>query len=275
MILKSILPDLGKRTLIMGVLNVTPDSFSDGGLYFSKEKAVARGVEMIEQGADLIDVGGESTRPGSERVSGQEELKRVLPVVEELSKVTVPISIDSYKASVAEKCLRAGAQIINDVSALRMDARMIEVASEFSCPVVLMHMKGEPKTMQANPVYEKDVVREVKEFLQERTNFAVANGVDANNILVDPGIGFGKTLEHNLELLRNLGELKQLGKPLLVGTSRKSFIGKITGLPESQRLEGTIASVVYAIAQGADIVRVHDVHECKRAVQVADAIARG
>ena len=274
--LQQILPDLGKRTLVMGVLNVTPDSFSDGGRFFSKDEAVKHGLQMAADGADVIDVGGESTRPGSEPVEEEEELRRVLPVVQELSKkVNVPISIDTCKARVARECLEAGAQIINDVSAMRVDARMVEVVREFECPIVLMHMKGEPKTMQADPVYARGVVREVMEFLRERIEFSVAKGIDSANIIVDPGIGFGKTLEHNLELLRGLRELKGLGRPLLVGTSRKSFIGKLTGLPEGERLEGTIASVVYSVAQGADIVRVHDVSECKAGLAVVDALVRG
>jgi len=269
--------ELGQRTLVMGIVNVTPDSFSDGGLYLQRERAIAHALELVEQGADIIDVGGESTRPGAEPVPLEEELRRVIPVVEGIRKESdVCISVDTYKAEVAEAALAAGADMVNDVSALRFDGRMAEVIARWQAPVVLMHMRGEPRTMQQNPHYE-DVISEIAEFLRERIAAAVAAGIPRERIIIDPGIGFGKRLEHNLEIFRRLGELKAKvqGQPLLIGPSRKSFIGELTGLPVEERLEGTIASVVAAILGGADIVRVHDVGQVKRAVLVADAILRG
>lgn len=268
-----LLAELGTRTLIMGILNVTPDSFSDGGLYLQHERAIAQGLKLAEDGADIIDVGGESTRPGANPVPVKEELRRVIPVIEGLRKESqIMISIDTYKAPVAEAALAAGAEMVNDISALRFDKAMTSLLAEHDLPVVLMHMQGEPRTMQENPRYN-DVVSEVSEFLRERIAAAVAAGIA--EIIIDPGIGFGKTVEHNLEILRRLAELKALGRPILIGPSRKSFIGQLTGAPLDERLPGTIASVVLGIAGGADIVRVHDVLEIKRAVQVADAIIRG
>ncbi|MCR4403998.1 MAG: dihydropteroate synthase [Candidatus Acetothermia bacterium] len=270
-----LLAELGKRTLIMGILNVTPDSFSDGGLYLEHEKAIAHGLKLVEDGADIVDVGGESTRPGADPVPLEEELRRVIPVIEGLRSASrVTISIDTYKAAVAEAALRAGADMINDISAMRFDPRMAEVVRKYDVPVVLMHMQGEPRTMQANPHYN-DLVGEVGAFLQERLSAAAAAGIAPERLILDPGIGFGKTVEHNLELLRRLAELKRLGRPILIGPSRKSFIGRLSDLPPGDRLPGTIATVVLGIANGADIVRVHDVLEVKRAVQVADAIIRG
>lgn len=259
-----------KRTMIMGVLNITPDSFSDGGKFFDTEKAVEHALQMIQDGADIIDIGGESTKPGSDPVSESEEIRRVKPVIESLVKETsVPISIDTYKPRVAEECLRAGARIINDVSGLRNE-EMIKVVAQYKVPVVIMHMKGTPKNMQENPVYE-DLVGEIKEFFRERIQAARETGIQ--DVILDPGIGFGKTLEHNLQILKRLGEFKELGYPILVGTSRKSFIGKLTGdAPAEQRLEGSLASMVIAVMNGATIVRVHDVKPAKKAVQVADAI---
>lgn len=268
-----LLAELGTRTLIMGILNVTPDSFSDGGLYLQHERAIAQGLKLAEDGADIIDVGGESTRPGANPVPVKEELRRVIPVIEGLRKESqIMISIDTYKAPVAEAALAAGAEMVNDISALRFDSAMTSLLAEHDLPVVLMHMQGEPRTMQENPRYN-DVVSEVSEFLRERIAAAVAAGIA--EIIIDPGIGFGKRVEHNLEILRRLAELKALGRPILIGPSRKSFIGQLTGAPLDERLPGTIASVVLGIAGGADIVRVHDVLEVKRAVQVADAIIRG
>ena len=266
--------ELASRTHIMGILNITPDSFSDGGRYFSLEDALAQAKLMVSEGADIIDVGGESTRPGAAEVGLDEELKRVVPLIERLSaELDVPISIDTYKPEVARSALDAGASLINDISGLR-DAAMIELATERNVPVVIMHMKGMPKDMQQDPVYG-DVVAEVIDWLDGQARQAMAAGVAEHNIVVDPGIGFGKTLEHNLELLRRLSEFKSLGFPILIGTSRKAFIGKILDAPAEERLEGTLATIAYAISKGAGIVRVHDVKEARRVVAVVDAIAGG
>ena len=270
--------DLRGRTAVMGVLNVTPDSFSDGGRYPDVESAVARGVEMARQGASIVDVGGESTRPGASAVSAAEELERVLPVIRGLRQRTpVPISIDTYKAEVAGGALEAGADMVNDISALRFDPAMAGLVAREEVPVVLMHMQGRPRTMQLAPRYG-DVVREVAAFLRERVAHAVRSGIAAHRIVVDPGIGFGKELHHNLALLRHLRSLGELGRPVLVGLSRKSFLGRLGG-PAAQpeagpagRLEGSLAGAVAAVLAGARIVRVHDVPETCRAVRVADAI---
>jgi dihydropteroate synthase len=259
---------------LMGVVNVTPDSFSDGGLFLDPERAVAHGRELAEEGADLLDIGGESTRPGAEAVSAEEELARVEPVVAGLARERgpgVPVSIDTSKLAVAEAALDAGAAIVNDVTALRAAPGLAGLCAERECGVVLMHMLGEPRTMQESPSYE-DVVDEVKAFLTDRIEFATAEGIDEERIWVDPGIGFGKTVEHNLELLGRLGELTDLGRPIVVGTSRKSFIGKLTGAPVEQRLGGTIASSVIALANGAEVLRVHDVGPLREALTVAGAI---
>lgn len=265
----------GQRTYIMGILNVTPDSFSDGGLYFDWEKAVAKAHEMVAAGADIIDIGGESTRPGADPLPLEEELRRVIPVVDRLVReVKVPLSVDTYKAEVARQALEHGATMINDISGLRADPDMARVVARFDCPVVVMHIKGTPKNMQDNPTYE-DVIAEVKEYLRQGIELAVAAGLSREKVIVDPGIGFGKNLEHNLKILQCLEEFKTLGQPLLVGTSRKSFIGKILDLPVNERLWGTAATVALSIAKGADIVRVHDVREMKQVVKVTDAIVRG
>jgi dihydropteroate synthase len=256
---------------VMGVVNVTPDSFSDGGLYLDPERATAHGLELVSAGADVLDVGGESTRPGAEEVSAEQELARVGPVVEGLRDSGVPISIDTSKASVAAAAIDAGAAIVNDVTAFRGDEELAALCAEREVGVVLMHMLGTPRTMQVDPVYD-DVVDDVKAFLAERIQLAVSEGVREELISVDPGIGFGKTLDHNLQLLRRLGELRDLGRPIVVGTSRKSFIGKIDGSPVEERLGGTIASSVIAIAGGAEMLRVHDVAEVAEAVRVAEAI---
>jgi len=254
----------------MGVLNVTPDSFSDGGTYLDPQRAIERGRKLEGEGADFIDIGGESSRPGSDPVSVQEELRRVLPVVENLSKhVAIPISIDTYKSEVAKAALEAGAEIVNDISGMCSDPRMPEtIASNDAC-VVLMHMKGSPKTMQIEPTYI-DVIREVSDFLRTQAETIARRG--ARRIILDPGIGFGKTLEHNLHLLRHLDRLKELHYPLLIGVSRKSFIGKLLDLPVEDRLEGTAAAVTASILRGANIVRVHDVRQMKRVAIVADAL---
>ena len=257
------------RVLIMGILNVTPDSFSDGGRFLSPDAAVERALAMEKEGADIIDVGGESARPGADPVPVEEELRRVLPVLERLrGKLRIPISIDTTKAEVAEAALRAGASIVNDISALRFDPAMAPLVAKFGAGLVLMHMLGTPKTMQQAPYYE-DVVTEVRDFLAERAQYAQSQGIPREAIAVDPGIGFGKTVEHNLELLRRLPELVELGFPVLVGPSRKSFIGAILGLGVEERLEGTLAACAVAVVRGADILRVHDVKEVRRAADLA------
>ena len=264
--------ELGTRTLVMGVLNVTPDSFSDGGQFTDLDAAVAQARQMADDGADALDVGGESTRPYADPVPLETELDRVLPVIERVRAElpNMPISIDTYKADVAEQALNAGADIVNDVSALRFDERMAEVVAQAGVPVVLMHMKGTPQTMQADPHYD-DVVAEIVQFLRERLEWAEAHGMDASKIIIDPGIGFGKRPEDNVEIVQRLSEFKQLGRPVLLGTSRKSFLGAMTHRPPSERLEETIASVVVGALHGADIVRVHDVGPIGHALAVADA----
>lgn len=263
---------LDERTLIMGVVNVTPDSFSDGGRFFAHQDAVEHGLRLVEEGADILDVGGESTRPGSDFISLDEELRRVIPVVERLAESAgVPVSIDTTKAEVARRALDAGCAMVNDISAMRLDAAMLPLVVERGVPFCLMHMQGMPKDMQVRPHYE-DVVGEIAAFLRERAEAAVQAGADPSAVIVDPGIGFGKTLRHNLEILRRLPELKSLGYTLLLGTSRKSFIGMILDLPVEERLEGTAASVALGVAGGADIVRVHDVREMVRVARVADAL---
>lgn len=256
---------------LMGVVNVTPDSFSDGGLFLDAEAAIAHGRELVEQGAEILDVGGESTRPGAEEVGADEELARVVPVVQGWGKSGAAISIDTSKLAVAEAALGAGATIVNDVTALRNDPEIGALCAERNAGLILMHMQGDPRSMQANPTYD-DVVDDVKAFLAERLAFAVDSGVAEEKIWLDPGIGFGKTLEHNLELLRRLGELRDLGRPLVVGTSRKSFLGKIDGSAVDDRIGGTIASTVFAAAEGADVLRVHDVAETAQAMKMAAAI---
>jgi dihydropteroate synthase len=254
----------------MGILNVTPDSFSDGGKFVAPERAVERALQMIDEGADFIDVGGESTRPNSDAVSVEEELKRVLPVISQLTmRTNVPISIDTTKSDVAMRALDAGATIVNDVSGFHFDATMAETVARKNASVVLVHIKGTPKTMQQNPMYDDlfgEVIAYLHEGIQKAKQFGVAQ------IVVDPGIGFGKTQEHNLQLLNELSRLKTLGYPILVGASRKNFIGNILKRPVEQRIEGSVAAAVVAVMNGANIVRVHDVKETKRAVMIADAV---
>jgi dihydropteroate synthase len=263
---------LGSKTWIMGVINVTPDSFSDAGMYLDKKKAVSRGLGMVEEGADILDIGGESTRPGSDPIPAEEELLRVLPVIEGLrQKTDVPISVDTTKSEVAQAALDAGANILNDISAFRFDDRMPLLASEAGVPVILMHMKGVPKTMQSSPFYES-LYQEINGFLQERIATAEAYGIKREKIIIDPGIGFGKNTEHNLSIIKNLRFLENLDRPILVGVSRKAFIGKILNLPPQERLEGSIASAILSVLNGAHILRVHDVEAVKRAVTVAEAI---
>ena len=255
----------------MGVVNVTPDSFSDGGLYLDSEAAIAHGEELARAGAEILDIGGESTRPGAAEVPVEEELRRVEPVVAGLVSTGAAISIDTSKRAVAAAALDAGAEIVNDVTALRGDSEMADLCAERRSTVVLMHMAGTPRTMQDEPRYD-DVVDEVRAFLVARIEAATAAGIAEQRIWLDPGIGFGKTAEHNLELLRRLGELRDLGRPLVVGTSRKSFIGRVDGSEAGERLGGTIASSVLAAAEGADVLRVHDVAEVGQAMAVAGAI---
>jgi dihydropteroate synthase len=267
--------DLARRTALMGIINVTPDSFYDGGKRLDPGKAITDGIGWVEAGADILDVGGESTRPGARPVSTEEELERVLPVVRGLRRaLTAPISIDTYKAQVAQAALAEGADIVNDISALRFDPRMAGVVAAEKVPVVLMHMQGTPRTMQTEPHYH-DVLEDVKDFLAEQIHYAIAAGVERENIIVDPGIGFGKTLAHNLTLLRGLSALAVLGQPLLVGASRKAFIGKILGAEPDGRLEGSLAAAVAAVFGGARIIRAHDVKETLKAIRVADSIRFG
>jgi dihydropteroate synthase len=267
--------DFTRRTLIMGILNVTPDSFFDGGRRDSAVQAIADGVAMAATGADIIDIGGESTRPGAQPVTEAEELARVLPVVRGLRcEIGLPISIDTYKSNIARAALEAGADIINDISALRFDPAMASLVAAERVPVVLMHMQGTPRTMQAEPRYA-DVTREVRDFLAAQLYEVMDAGIARERIILDPGIGFGKTVDHNLQLLRTLPVLAALGQPLLVGVSRKAFIGKILNLEAADRLEGSIAAAVAAVLAGANILRVHDVSETSRALRVTDAIRFG
>ena len=266
---------------LMGIVNVTPDSFSDGGRFLETDAAVAHGLQLIDEGAQIVDVGGESTRPGAEPVGAGEELRRVVPVIEAIADAgtdrpiavatRAQISIDTSKASVARAALDAGATLVNDVTALRGDPQMASVVAESGAECCLMHMLGEPRTMQQEPRYD-DVVDDVKAFLLARLEFAVGEGIAEDRVLLDPGIGFGKTVAHNLELLRRLGELVELGRPVAIGTSRKSFLGRVAGAPESsQRLAGTLATNVLALERGARVFRVHDVAPAREALAVAAA----
>jgi dihydropteroate synthase len=253
----------------MGILNVTPDSFSDGGKFIDLEKAVKQAKKMVAEGADIIDVGGESTRPGAHEVSAEEELKRVLPVVQRLVKeIDVPISVDTYKSEVAEEALRAGAHMINDVWGMQKDPEMASVVAKYGVPVIVMHN-------QKGTEYQGDIIEEICKFFRKSIQLGTAAGIKREKIILDPGIGFGKTPEQNILVMSRLGELNDLGHPILLGTSRKSMIGKILDLPSGERVEGTLATTVMGIIQGVDIVRVHDVKENMRAAKVADAIVRG
>ena len=257
---------------IMGILNVTPDSFYDGGRYFDREKAIEKGVSLVKDGADILDIGGESSRPGASPISVKEEKERVIPLIKGLAKlIKVPISIDTYKADVADRAIDAGAKMVNDISALRMDKDMVRVISSAKVPIVLMHMKGNPRIMQKKPFY-KDTISEIYNFLEKRISFAEKRGVLPEKIIIDPGIGFGKRLEDNLIILKRLTEFKSLGKLILVGPSRKRFIGNILNLPVEERLEGTISAAIISANNGANILRVHDVKEVKRALKVWQAI---
>lgn len=256
------------RPLVMGILNVTPDSFSDGGKYFNVNSAFEHAERMQREGADIIDVGGESTRPGAEKVSEEEELERVIPVIEKICcKIDVAVSVDTYKSAVAEKAIQAGAVIVNDISAFHFDSSMPEIIAKTNCFTVLMHMAGNPETMQKNPYYT-DVVNDINVFFKTRIEVALNSGISSKKIILDPGIGFGKTLEHNLEIIRNIGKFSNSGYPLLIGASRKSFLGKITGASVSERDWGTAAVTALCVANG---VRIHRVHEVKGMRQVCDA----
>jgi dihydropteroate synthase len=264
----------GSGPIIVGILNVTPDSFSDGGDFLDQEAAAEHAVAMLDEGAGILDLGGESTRPGSDPISPEEEIRRVVPVLEEIlaRRPDAVISIDTYRAGTATAALQAGARLVNDVTALRGDPGMASVVEEAACPVILMHMQGEPKTMQKEPHYD-DVVHEVRDFLAQRAEYAAAAGIRPENIIVDPGIGFGKNLEHNLALLRNLDAIVNLGFPVLVGASRKRFIGSITGVQEAkERIFGTVATTVLAYEKGATLFRVHDVRANREALAVAESV---
>ncbi len=264
--------DLDSRTSIMGILNVTPDSFFDGGRHFQTNTAIRSGIEMARQGADIIDVGGESTRPFSDPVPLEEELKRVIPVIKALSReIDLPISIDTYKSQVARKAIEAGASMVNDISALRFDPEMGSMVASANLPIVLMHMKGTPRDMQVNPVY-KDVVEELMGFMADSIENAVDFGIKRDFVIIDPGIGFGKSLEDNLRILKALQKFSSLDSPILVGTSNKSFIGKLLDFPAELRRNGTLASITACVLNGANIVRVHDVQAAREAVIIADAI---
>jgi dihydropteroate synthase len=263
---------LGKRTLIMGVLNVTPDSFSDGGLFLEKEKAIARGEALAAQGADLLDVGGESTRPFSDPISTEEEIHRITPIIRELVKrISIPISVDTYKAEVARAALDAGAGLINDISALGFDPGLAKVVAEYRVPIILMHMQGTPRDMQINPSYNH-LLGDIHHFFEERISLAQSQGIPREHILLDPGIGFGKTFSQNLTLIKRLDYFQDLDQPLVLGTSRKAFIGHITGQDPANRDWGTAATLVVGVWQGAHMVRVHNVAAARQALAVADAL---
>ncbi|MDQ5985724.1 MAG: dihydropteroate synthase [Syntrophus sp. SKADARSKE-3] len=264
---------LGGRTLIMAVLNVTPDSFYDGGRYFSLNEAVAHGLRLTEEGADMIDIGGESSRPGADPVSIEEEWRRVIPVVEKLaSLVDIPISVDTTKADIAHAAMAAGAEMINDISSMTFDHRMAEVVAETKAAVALMHMRGRPKTMQNGDLVYDDLMADILEYLRQKMADAKKMGISEERIVLDPGIGFGKTVEDNLRIIKHLGDLTVLGRPILMGVSRKSFIGRITGDETSERIFGTAAAVTAAVMAGSSIVRVHEVGPMKKVVALSDAI---
>lgn len=265
----------GKRSLLMGILNVTPDSFSDGGRYFNPDAAVEHAFRLVEDGADILDIGGESTRPGSDPVSAEEELARVIPVVRAVARrIPVPVSVDTSKADVAERALDAGATLVNDISALRFDARMAEVVRSRDASVVLMHMRGTPRDMQFEPRYD-DVVTDILDFLRERIAFAESRGIPRGRIIADPGIGFGKTLDHNLAILRNIGRFHETGCPVLVGVSRKGMFGALTGAPAPERDWGTAAVTAWCVHRGVEIQRVHQVRAMRQVCTVAEALRVG
>lgn len=266
---------LGERTLIMGIINVTPDSFSDGGRFYSLEKATEEGIRMVEEGADILDIGGESTRPGSDPVPAEEERRRVIPVIKALSKrIGLPLSVDTMKAAIAREALAEGAEIVNDVSAMNFDEGMAKVIADAGAAVVLMHMRGMPKAMQQGDLTYHSLRFEIIDFLRKRIQQAEADGIDPAQIMIDPGIGFGKTMTDNMRLIRYLHEFKVLGRPILVGPSRKAFIGQVTGGTPEERVGGTAAVVTAAILNGGNIIRVHDVSMMKKVAAMADAVSR-
>jgi len=268
--------DTSHKTLVMGILNVTPDSFSDGGRYLDTKTAVEQGLRMAEEGADIIDIGGESTRPGAQKISLDEELKRVLPVIRELaSKLKIPISIDTYKSKVAKAAIEAGASIVNDISGLNFDPEMARTVSAYKAGLVLMHIKGTPENMQTDPQYD-DLLAEVGSYLKSSIKLAAEAGIKHEMIAIDPGIGFGKTVEHNLSLIKNLEYFKKFNCPLVVGVSRKSFIGKLNNnIPADQRLPGSLAAALLAVQNGASVIRCHDVKETVQALTVYQAVKTG
>lgn len=257
-----------EKPLIMGILNVTPDSFYDGGRFFDLDRAIERGIELEKQGADIIDIGGQSTRPGSKQVDEKEELERVIPVIKNLSReLKIPISCDTYRSKVAEKAIENGAKIINDISAFSLDNYLLDIIKNSDCGYILMHMKGTPENMQINPYYE-DVIGEISYFFEEKIKILEKNKIDIERVVIDPGIGFGKRVYDNVEILKNLDKFKKFNRPILIGTSRKSFIGKLLNLEPEERLEPTIATNVYAYLKGANIFRVHDVKEVKKGIDI-------
>jgi len=273
---------IGSKTLVMGILNVTPDSFSDGGKFNTVDKAVKHAIQMEKDGADIIDIGGESTRPGAKAVPLEEELNRVIPVIKKLvDQVSIPLSIDTYKSEMAEKVLDLGVSMVNDITSLRGDKKLVNVVANYEVPVCLMHMKGNPHDMQINPTYN-DLISEIKGFLKERAEYAIFNNVKKDNIIIDPGLGFGKRtghgIEDNYEILNHLHEFKDLGYPILIGPSRKTFIGNIYGktnpLPVDKRLEGSLEAAVIAVSNGADIIRVHDVKETRKRIDLIEDITK-
>ena len=261
------------RVLIQGILNITPDSFSDGGLYLNRKKAFNRALKLLNDGCDIIDIGGESTRPGSDSVSINEELNRIIPIINEVKKTfnDILISVDTYISAVAKEAIKAGADIINDISGLAFDEDMAPLLAKNDIPVIIMHIQGKPKTMQQNIEYN-DLINDIKQYFKKRCDYAIKSGIKKNNIILDPGIGFGKTFNHNFKLLKNLKTFKEMEYPLLIGPSRKAFIGDVLKLPPEERVEGTIATVVAAILNGANIVRVHDVKSMKRVVRIIEKI---
>jgi dihydropteroate synthase len=274
--------EIGEKTIIMGILNFTPDSFADGGKYNTIDKAIEHAIFMEKNGADIIDIGGESTRPGAKSVSLDNEIKRVIPLIEHLiEKIRIPISIDTYKSEIACRAIELGASMVNDITALQGDKKLVNIIASYNVPICLMHMKGNPRNMQINPIYD-DVVKEIHDFLKERAEYAIFNDIKRDKIIIDPGIGFGKRtgrgIEDNCEIIYRLSELKDLGFPIMVGASRKTFIGNLLGnekpLPISERLEGSLAAACLAVINGSDIVRVHDVKETRRCIDLIDCIIR-
>ena len=260
------------KTLVMGVLNLTPDSFSDGGLFTTKEKALDHCLKMINEGADLIDVGGESTRPGSDPLSINEELDRTIPIIEKIRSITdCTISIDSYKSEVVEAALNVGANIVNDISGLTFDHNMAELISQKNAPIIMMHINGKPKIMQNNPQYD-NLLKDILHYFSRQLKLAHSAGIDSSKIILDPGLGFGKKVEHNFELIRKLPQICAMGFPVLVGPSRKSFIGEALNLPINDRIEGTMASITASVINGARIVRVHDIQKTRRTVTITEKI---